>query len=32
MALKLEALYEQLLEGHTYRPNRLLDVGNWFNH
>ncbi len=31
MALKMEELYETLLENRSYRPNRLLDVGSWFS-
>lgn len=31
MALKMEELYATLLDQRTYRPNRLLDVGSWFN-
>ena len=31
MALKLEAVYQQLIDNRTYRPNRLLDVGGWFS-
>ncbi len=31
MALKLQAVYEKLLQNRTYRPNRLLDVSTWFS-
>ena len=31
MALKLEEIYKRLITGRTYRPNRLLNVSNWFN-
>jgi len=31
MALKMEELYETLLDNRSYRPNRLLDVSNWFS-
>lgn len=31
MALKMEELYENLIDQRSYRPNRFLDVGSWFN-
>ncbi|NLV22595.1 MAG: glycosyltransferase family 4 protein [Syntrophomonadaceae bacterium] len=31
MTLKLEDIYKRLITGRTYRPNRLLNVSNWFN-
>lgn len=30
MALKLETLFEELVEGNHYRPNKILDMSSWF--